>query len=351
MKKAITSILLVATVVSYAQKTEKTSVDIETELTPRNLISKTRKVDIEVSSNYTALVDERNAELFKLKDEQAKKGLGRKVFEKSLTYTVFDPKNPTAESIFVPTLIGEEFTSQFKVPGYTEDNSSNGKIKIIFSALRIFNQTDKEFSYVPLLADVVITNDKGVNIYTGIIGDIKGSLTYKIAIGEKLQGSYINAEKAARLETIAMINKMLTDNFGFLKMKGERSFFDIKDKKIQYPEMHTALEKVTAGLTYIKIESKKTEAENLIKEAIAIWEDAVKSLDKQNKDAKINKNNGAAIYLNIAEASIWMHDFDKSRVALAEYKLLDEDYSRAFNKTEIFLEDYSKRYESWVSYE
>ena len=46
-----------------------------------------------------------------------------------------------------------------------------------------------------------------------------------------------------------------------------------------------------------------------LKEAIVIWEDLTPEIDKKNKDAKINAD---ATYLNLAEASIWVNDFDKA---------------------------------------
>jgi hypothetical protein len=351
MKTTITSLLVVASMATaYAQKTDKNSFKYEIELTPKNLISKTKNVDIEISSNYSDLTESRKAEVEKLKAQEASKKLGTKMFEKAISNTVFDPKNPTAESIFVPTLVGEETVIRIKVPGFTENNSSQGKIKIVFHSLRIINETTASFDYTPLLADVTIINDKGVTIYSGVIGEIKGAINYTIPTGEKRQASYMKAEQKAKDETIEMINKMLKDDFGYLSLKDERVFFDIKDKKFQYPEMHLALEKVKTALTYINIDSKKQEVENLFKDALKIWEDAIKTVDKQSKDAKINKDNAAALYLNIAEANIWLHDFEKSKIAIAEHKLLGEDYSKTLSNEEKFLTDYSTRFNSWTNY-
>jgi hypothetical protein len=87
-----------------------------------------------------------------------------------------------------------------------------------------------------------------------------------------------------------------------------------------------------------------------LKEAIVLWEKSVSAIDKKNEDAKINKNVAAAAYLNLTEAHIWLKDFDKAFNYLTEYKMLDEDYSRAYTRTSDFLKDFSTRYDKYVQY-
>jgi hypothetical protein len=342
--------LITSAVISYAQKTDKNNIDIEIEMSPRMLISKDKGVNIEVTNNYTELVNSRRAEVDKLKSEQANKGTGTKLLEHALKKRGYDPKNPTPESIFIPTLVGEELVPQIQVPGFTENNLAKGRIKIVFYPLEISNQTASSFYYQPLKADVTIVNDKGANIYQAQLGNIKGANTYNIPPTENLQESYFKAEAKAKKEAIDIINNLLKTEFGYVKLKDSRRFFDVKDKKHQYPEYHSTLEKIKSAMAYISIPSKKQEVEKLFQESINVWEQSIKELDKNNKDAKITKNIAAATYLNIAEANIWLHSFEKSESALAEYKLLDEDYSNAADDIKKLLADYSARYNSWVNY-
>lgn len=351
MKKTIISLALAAIAISAgAQKTSKVSVDYELTMYPRNLISKDNSVNVVVESNYTALVEERKAQFTKLSDEESKKSTGKKVFEKALSKTVFDPNNPTAESVIIPTLVGEETASSVKIEGLTENNSAKGIIKLVFYPMEVSSITSASFNYVPLRVDVTITNDKGVKIYDGVLGVIKGAHTYSLAGSESYKAGYFKAESKAKDESLAQVNDFLKKEYAYLKMKDDRRFYDVSDKKQQYPEYHTAVEKVKSAFAYLTVESKKAEREAALKEAVALWQESLKQLDKSNKDARINKDIAAATYLNIAEASIWLNEFDKSKEALAEYKILDEDYSKTESAIIKFHEEYSKRYNAYNLY-
>jgi len=221
---------------------------------------------------------------------------------------------------------------------------------VVFYPMEISKMEAAQFYYSPLKADVTIINDKGETIYGGSFGAIKGAYTYAITSSEKLEDSYKKAEVKAKEETLRQINVFLKEEYGYVKMKDDRSFFDIKDKKHTYPEYHTALEKVRSAFPFANVPSKKAAFETSLKEAIAIWEESLTHLDKTNKDAKINKEVAAITYLNIAEANIWLNQFDKAKEALGGYKALDEDYNKAYNKVSSFSDDYAKRYTAYTTY-
>ena len=151
-------------------------------------------------------------------------------------------------------------------------------------------------------------------------------------------------------QAIKNLNAWLSKYYGFNLQKDERSFFDIKDKKQTYPEYHQAMEKVKTAFVYCNMADKQELMATNLKEAIALWETALKDFDKTNKTARINPDIAAATYLNLAEAYIWTKNFDKATECLASYKVLDQDYSRAYSNKVDFLKDYSSRYTKYLNY-
>ncbi len=342
-------------IASYAQKPDKTDVKFKIDFFPKEIISKEKLVNIAVSSNYQDLIAEREAEIQAMndeiqaiKDEKANRSTTEKVANLFLGGGN-EKKAPDPSTIYVPRLIGEETTAAFNIPGYTENNEVKGKVEIVFSPMNASGISASSFSYKPLLANVTVTNDKGQKCYEGVLGATSTNMTYLKGF-DSWSEAYRKAEENAKNETVKVINKYLTDNFAYTTHSGERRFYDIKDKKQQYPEYHTAIEKVKMAFAYFSVPSKAAAKNEALKEAITIWENALKDLDKNDKNARISKEVAAVTYLNIAEAYIWLNEFDKSREALAECILVDDDYTKESNKVTSFLNLYSERYNKYMSY-
>ena len=73
-------------------------------------------------------------------------------------------------------------------------------------------------------------------------------------------------------------------------------------------------------------------------------------LDKNNKDAKINKYVAAATTLNLAVAYAWLKDFNKAYDFLEDHKALDENYDNTYNADLKFIKNYSERYNKFSKY-
>jgi hypothetical protein len=347
MKKVFLLIgLMICAINTYAQSPQKVDVKYQLTMYPVNILSKDQVVDVQVSSNYQDLIEKRKSERQAIIDEKAGKGTGEKVAD-FFFGSKSDEKDPDA--VFIPTLIDEEAVSAIYVPGYTESNDAKAKIQIIFSPLEITAQTAKSFNYTSLKATVIVTNDKGQKIYEGVLGGNDFPTNYTLS-SQKVNEGFRIAEGTAKGKTIKIINDYLARNFGFTQVNDERRFYDVKDKKIQYPEYHSAIEKIKTAFAYFSISTKQDAKITALQEAITIWEEAVKALDKTDKKARINTEIAAITYLNIAEACIWLNEFDKGREYLAECQLLGKDYLKESNKVLSFLEGYAKRYNAYMNY-
>ena len=358
----IASLLTISSTGAFAQKTDKTKIDYELEMPPIELISKEKKVSIFIDYVYRSKVQESGAETAAKKEQAAKDKAEydkKKFGEKLLATKILGESKPTGvynNNSFIPTLFPEEAVkAQIVVPGYSKVPESKGSITVLFSELSYtVDPTKTKINYNPLEIVLTIVNDKGVTVYSGSVPNnwvtrSTNSVTPS-DLEKNMTSTLKGAETSAKNLTIENINTYLKINYGYDIVKNDRVFFDVKDKKQSYPECHEAIEKVKNAFIYTNIPDKQDVMTAKLKEAVTTWEKDVKELDKTNKDARINKDVAAALYLNIAEACIWTKEFDKAYEALANYKALDEDYSRAYKSISEFLKDYSSRYTKYMKY-
>ncbi|MFM9946016.1 MAG: hypothetical protein ACKVQB_12380 [Bacteroidia bacterium] len=361
MKKILTSLLILLTVISAsAQKTDKTKIDFEVEMLPLEIISKEKKFDITIQYDYAAKVEAALAEVqankdaaAKEKEEYEKKSLGEKMARKALLGET-KPSGNFSNQAFIPTLFPEEgIKGSINIPGYTKTTGAKGNINVMFFEMSFsLDATQTKITYYPLKVVLTATNDKGELVFQGDLPGNNTSTTYTATTG--LGSTYLSTLKGletdAKNQAIKNLNAYLKKMYGFNILKDERGFYDVKDKKQTYPEYHEAFEKVKMAFIYCNMPGKQAEMAVKLKEAIVIWETALKEYDKSNKEGRITTDIAAATYLNIAEACIWTKEFDKSIEALAMYKMTGEDYSRAYSNKTDFMKDYSARYNKYTTY-
>lgn len=316
MKKIFLLLASLISIVTFAQKTDKTKIDYELEMPPVELISKEKKTDVIIDYAYRSKVEASGAETAERKEQAAKdkaeydkKNYG----EKLLATKVMGEAKPTGyynNNSFIPTLFPEETVkAQIVIPGYSKVPGSKGSITVLFSELSYTVDPSKtKINYNPLQVVLTIVNDKGATVYSGSVPNnwitrTTNSVT-PYDLEKNMTSTLKGAETSAKNLAVENINTYLKINYGYNVVKNDRSFFDVKDKKQTYPECHEAIEKVKNAFVYINMPAKQDVMIAKLKEAVAIWEKDLQELDKNNKDARINKDVAAALYLNIAETSI-----------------------------------------------
>lgn len=298
-----------------AQKTVKNTVEFSKDMLPLEVLSKSKKVNVIVSCDYAAAM------------ERWKK----------------ENRRETLNLVF-----GEETEAEIMVPGYEKDKTARDTVRITFSQLSYAaGSTAGTHGYEPLKSLVKVTNDKGIVIHNAVVTDTKKT-DYAPGVIDNFQKTINKMDVLAKNKAVAQINQFLKANYGYNTVKYELPFFDVKDKKQTYPEYHTAIEKTRAAFAEINTNAEKFST--TIREAIAIWETALKEFDETRQEARINKDVAAGTYLNLATAYTWLNEFDKAKRAFSEYKHLDEKYPMAEARLTVLMEDNQKRYENTQNY-
>jgi hypothetical protein len=361
--KALT--LVVSTFIAFgalAQKTDKTKIKYEFDMYPMETISKDKVVDINVKLDYADKVDAANAAVA-AKQEQAKKDKeeydNKSVGQKLLAKKVMGEEKPTGVYVsteYIPTLFPtSDLETMINIPGFTKKDGAACIVNVVFSEFApTINAARTSVSYTPLKVAVTVINDKGANVFQGDLPNNSTATTFSPSGNANLGANYNSTMKTletnAKNAALTNLNSWLKTNYGFNLVKNDCPFFDVKDKKQTYPDYHEAIQKLEVAFVSVNVPERQEKFVATLKECIAIWETNLKLLDKNDKSAKINKDIAAATTLNLALAYTWIKDFDKAYDYLAEHKVLDEDYSRAYDDISKFLKDYSARYNKYSKY-
>jgi hypothetical protein len=123
-------------------------------------------------------------------------------------------------------------------------------------------------------------------------------------------------EKQAKApnETVAEINSYLTEKVGYPVKSRRAEIRTVKSKEHDYTDLLTAYTNFQDGVMSIQYKDKKSKGQDKIQLAIDAWEKALTESNLNDKNARIDKNVTAALYVNLCEAYLWMDDFSNSEL-------------------------------------
>jgi hypothetical protein len=362
MKNTTLVLLSAMTIGAFAQKTDKVKIKYEFDMYPLNTISKEKVADIIVTLDYVQKVEAAKADLA-AKQEQArlqkeeydKKKFGQKYLEKNILGEA-KPTGVYNSNQFIPTLFNStELEGMISIPGFTQKDGATCIVNAQFSEfMPTVNPSGITVTYAPLKVKLSITNDKGVSVFQGDLPNNSTNITFTATGNQNLGANYNSTmqtlETNAKNLAVTNLNNYLKTNYGFNVVKDDCPFFDVKDKAFQYADYHEAIQKLEVAFMSVNMPERQEKFTTTLKECVAIWETNMKELNKTDKKAKINKDVAAATTINLALAYTWLKDFSKAYDYLADHKMLDEDYSRAYDDASKLLKDYDARYSKYSKY-
>ncbi|CAG5078881.1 hypothetical protein [Parvicella tangerina] len=141
---------------------------------------------------------------------------------------------------------------------------------------------------------------------------------------------------------LATINNMINDKCGFPTKSYATEIYTIKKHKgHNYNDLIDAYTKAKSGYDLIYKDISKSDAIAKLKKACAIWEKALAESDLNDNKARINDKVTALIYVNLAEAYMWMNEWSQAdnyiqkaqmiNTAAGKYKRESEDVEQFMN--------------------
>ena len=132
---------------------------------------------------------------------------------------------------------------------------------------------------------------------------------------------WTDLEKQARAKALASLNQELNNKCGFpVKSRVAEVYTVKKFKEHNYADLITAYTIASQGYKKMAESRNRNEARGKLLEAIAAWKKILDQSTPADKKSRINDKVTALLQCNIAEAYIWLNDYDQAEVYINHAK-------------------------------
>jgi len=351
-QKIILSIVLFAfTMLSYAQRAVPLSAQFSYMQPPLVQLSPDNTYRTEAEITYEQEVNEEkeinDSELIEWKSLPTKEKIKRKAA---------DGAN-VPENVYFPTIYSQErLTSKIAIEGLQTSQESGASVKVTLnrpicvSSVRSQKVTRGETTTKIWKVDVTTTVVVNLTLtdvdgntesksYTGkayytdpteyagkLVG--KGITQYKQKKSEKT--GFKATEGPALDKALNQMNGYLSERYGFLKKKRRAPIYFFKARKFEYDKIAEAAQTLVGGYRLIENPENKEKFESTLLSAINVFQTALKEYKPMAKKVRIDDGVASYLYLNIAEAYLWLKDFAKCKEALGQYQSVQSRSKQSF---------------------
>ncbi len=127
---------------------------------------------------------------------------------------------------------------------------------------------------------------------------------------------------AVRLASLKAANALINDKCGYPKRTRSTEIYTVKKHKgHDYSDLIDAYTNVKSGYDLLFKDVDRKSAIAKIENGIEIWEDALEETNPFDNKDRVNKKVTALLYANLAEAYMWINDFDAADNYLQKAKI------------------------------
>ncbi|MBI2968144.1 MAG: hypothetical protein HYY40_10070 [Bacteroidetes bacterium] len=382
--------LLFASHITFGQKVKDEDVSVKYKRLPSNPIDKSitkytgkvylayaegdRKIAEEYDKNKSA-ADQKFAEE---KKEYKDKSASDKFFEKVVLNEDNKPKKEFVEKPYIRKTSDENLlaTSYIKLEGFEKTNDANLVITFIVHGLErnepVINQKkstsvstgsgsgQQQISYT---MDIKYRNPVSVKVETTDGNLILNEAVEKANEYRSWQSASYSSEDQARSsvkpenaiapfeqklieDNLKLANELLNAKCAVTTAERKMKLYNVESKKGDYNDFSQAF--IAASEGYAMVIANNEEAQKKLKEAIELWEKAMKESNPKDKKARINEEVTIALIFNLTEAYLWINDYSKSKLTATRGATLDLSKKEKTRLEELktFCDDQNQRYDA-----
>lgn len=246
------------------------------------------------------------------------------------------PEQPIKEEIPLPILTeevpNEIINSTVSIDGYVVgENGAKVTLEVLgFQEAKIIMKktgtgatTKYEYSTTSKfpIHVTVSTPDQGVlldevvgnTLSTKKLKDYASKYEYEYWAIDNLEDYWKQTQKNLFANNLRAINTMINEKFGFVvKQRGTEIFTVKKHKGHDYSDLIDAYSNANSGYALIIKDLDRDAAEDKIRKAISIWENALTESNINDSKSRVNKKVTALISMNLAEAYMWINEFQNA---------------------------------------
>lgn len=147
---------------------------------------------------------------------------------------------------------------------------------------------------------------------------------------QRFQNSIESFKAELTREQLLQMEELFNNRYGFPVKEYKVGLTTGRTRKNRnYDDLDRALVLMTEGVSKFNEQADRMEWEPQFREAVAIWEEAFKEADTQNKDARIFNDLAHGLLFNIGITSIWLGDWEIVDNLALRAKELSQDRSYA----------------------
>lgn len=159
---------------------------------------------------------------------------------------------------------------------------------------------------------------------------------------------WVTLQQQELTSILSSINNIVNEKCGFPTKSYATEIYTVKKHKGQnYNDLIDAYTNAKAGYDLIYKDVSKSDAIKKLQKACDIWEKALQESDVNDNKARINDKVTALIYVNLAEAYMWMNEWTTADGYIQKAKIMSVaagKYKREAGDVETFMKYLKDRY-------
>lgn len=176
-----------------------------------------------------------------------------------------------------------------------------------------------------LVLNEVIAETDGFRVYT--TSEFKTKADFKLWWIDNEASFWEQRQNELVMQHVATINNYLNDKVGYPKKQYGLEIHTVKKgKDFDYTDLLNAWTAAQDGFLKVEYPEKDAEVKQKLQQAIDIWAKALLESNVNERKTRIDKEVTAAIYVNMAQAYLWIGDYTSAELSCN--KALGVDFGR-----------------------
>lgn len=160
---------------------------------------------------------------------------------------------------------------------------------------------------------VVLQTILMAGLQTQDLNNYASKYEYELWLLDNRDKMWEDIQLAARKQIAANVNSELNEKCGYpIKSRGTEVFTVKKFKDHDYNDVYAAYQSAQAGYLMVGNSKDASAPKAKLNEAIKQWETILQESNISDSKSRINDKVTALLYANLAEAYLWLNNFDKA---------------------------------------
>jgi hypothetical protein len=195
---------------------------------------------------------------------------------------------------------------------------------------------------------IILSETVNDNLQTSVIKAYNNQYEHQVWLIDNYDTFWAQKQKSMLTASFKAVNALINDKCGYPKRTRSTEIYTVKKHKgHDYTDLIDAYTNVKSGYDLLFKDVERKSAIAKIENGIEIWEDALEETNPFDNKDRVNKKVTALLYANLAEAYMWINDFDSADNYLQKAKIAGVSKYKTFAKRlQSVLNGLKARYEA-----